>query len=161
MSTKKQQARMTIYRLINLPALKCAIRKRYRDSDNLTCQEQNIKIGDREAFLLTGTVEPGSAPWAKTIGQITGISIEIGNKTALAVLLIPSESDASNIRHTSDSESTAIPFISAWAITFGMGFQASDTQYIDIGFGKRIAIRSANPDSLNMVGKLRSTKNLR
>lgn len=154
MSTKKQQARMTIYRLINLPALKCAIRKRYRDSDNLTCQEQNIKIGDREAFLLTGTVEPGSAPWAKTIGQITGISIEIGNKTALAVLLIPSESDASNIRHTSDSESTAIPFISAWAITFGMGFQALDTQYIDIGFGKRIAIRSANPDSLNMVGKV-------
>lgn len=151
MSTKKQRTRMTIYRLVNLPSLECAIREKYRtnNDERLSCHGQNIKVGNRDAFLFEGTIESESAKWAKTIAQITNVQTVIGNKTALAVLLISAEKDTSDVE-----ESTTTHTIPAWAITFGMGFQTLDAEYIDIGFGKKIAIRSANPDGINMVGKV-------
>lgn len=146
MSNKKQQTRMTIYRLVNLPSLEHAIREKYRMNDDgkHICQGQNIKVGNHDAFLFTGTIESENATWTKTVAQITNVRTAIGNKTALAVLLIAAENKPITTHHP----------ITAWAITFGMGFQTLDAEYIDIGFGKRIAIRSANPDSINMVGKV-------
>ena len=71
MSTKKQRTRMTIYRLVNLPSLECAIREKYRtnNDERLSCHGQNIKVGNRDAFLFEGTIESESAKWATTIAQ--------------------------------------------------------------------------------------------
>ena len=84
----------------------------------------------------------------------------MGNVTSSAVLIIPeavvdemSPEGESGDSREAENDGYEKPFLSAWAITFGMGFQMLEQRYIDPGFGQRIAIRCATPDGLNALSK--------
>lgn len=138
---------MTLYRMIELPSVELAIRKKYRPEnteENISThnyQQKEVSFGDITANLFWGTVKREKATWTETITNLTQEDISIGNTTASAVLIIP------------DKEYKTETMFPAWAITFGMGFQMLDQTYIDPAFGKKIAIRCANPDGLNVISK--------
>lgn len=138
---------MTLYRMIELPSVELAIRKKYQPEnteENISThnyQQKEVSFGDITANLFWGTVKREKATWTETITNLTQEDISIGNTTASAVLIIP------------DKEYKTETMFPAWAITFGMGFQMLDQTYIDPAFGKKIAIRCANPDGLNVISK--------
>lgn len=161
---KKQsnEARMTLYRLVGLPSSDAAIREKYRDSEEAGYHysHKTVSVADTEAVLYWGTVARDRASWTVTVNGLTKEDLKVGNVTSSAVLIIPEEdadeeepegeSDASREPENDGSEK---PLLSAWAITFGMGFQMLEQHYIDPGFGQRIAIRCATPDGLNALSK--------
>jgi uncharacterized protein (TIGR04141 family) len=68
-----------------------------------------------------------------TLSGLTSQPVVLGNTTAAAVLVIRNGAE------------------SAWALTYGMGFQLLDQAKVDGGFGQRIAIRVADPNELNSL----------
>ena len=164
-SNKNDRTRMTLYRMTELPSAELAIRKKYRPEnteENISThnyQKKEVSFGDITANLFWGTVKREKATWTETITSLTQEDISIGNTTASAVLIIPDKSSKIDISHSnsnteiSNKECETETIFPAWAITFGMGFQMLDQNYIDPAFGKKIAIRCANPDGLNVISK--------
>jgi uncharacterized protein (TIGR04141 family) len=130
--------RTTVYRLINLRDLHRAIRERYRDSDDFSLTELDVR---RLALLATGSVVVEQVTWAPTVELLTGVSVNMGGETAAGVLVIRLDPDADG----------------AWALSYGMGFQMLDSRYIDPGFGQRVAVRSADPETLRSLTRTTST----
>lgn len=130
------ETRMTLYRLVGYPSLTKVIRDRYTDFG-----EEQVVVGGRQSFLHWGQTPKMTVRWAETVKGLTGTSIDLSTGVPAAVLVIPG----------SDGKS-AKPF--AWAVTFGMGFQLLDQQYIDAGFGQKVAIRGADPTRLNSITKV-------
>lgn len=64
---------------------------------------------------------------------LTGQPVAVGNSTAVGVLLIRGDGD------------------DAWALCYGMGFQALDQAKVDPGFGQRVAVRAADPRELSSL----------
>lgn len=147
------ETRMTLYRLTDLPKLSDAIREKY----NTSFQQQRVKVGSRDALLLFGRTDEKPVGWGKTVSSLTSVSTELTNSVPAAVLLIPMEEPASDSL-AADGDPT--PTLSgegiadAWAATFGMGFQLLDQKYVDHRFGLRVAIRSADRQSLSSVTKV-------
>lgn len=159
---QSNEARMTLYRLVGLSSNDAAIREKYRDSndDSYHYSHKTVSVGDTEAVLYWGTVERDRASWTSTVNGLTKEDLKVGNITASAVLVIPQAdaddevSDAeSDDNSDSEGDGSEEPLFSAWAITFGMGFQMLEQHYIDPGFGQRVAIRCATPDGLNALSK--------
>ena len=157
----KDETRMTLYRLTGLPAYESAIRAKYRSSDDANGDGgPKVCIANTEAYLYWNTVNHDRAQWTDIVKGLTGKELTVGNTTASAVLVIPyshcaeqkSEVKSGNDHDSGKTGDQATSF-SAWAITFGMGFQMLEPQYIDPGFGQRIAIRCAKPDGLNTLSK--------
>ena len=55
---KSDHSRMTVYRLVDLPSLKRAIRDKYDNFD-----ETEIKVGERDSLLIMGTTEKKDVRW--------------------------------------------------------------------------------------------------
>ncbi|KAE8126243.1 MULTISPECIES: DUF6119 family protein [Bifidobacterium] len=152
---RNNEVRMTLYRLVDLPTYDAAICGKYRDFENedhqYTCE--SVSIADRQALLFWGVIEHDRASWTKTVSELTNQNLNVGNTTASAVIIVPDDSDVDIDDGALIKSEMQKGLHSAWAITFGMGFQILDQNYIDIGFGQRVAIRCASSDGLNTLNK--------
>lgn len=162
------ETRMTLYRLIGLPSYKAAIRAKYQQSDHdgYDNNKEVVYVAETKAYLYWSTVNHDQANWTDTVKGLTKKELRVGNAMASAVLIIPyevstqpvsgiesvagTESSNDNDSVKASKKTTSFP---AWAITFGMGFQMLEPQYVDPRFGLRVAIRCAKPDSLNVLSK--------
>lgn len=122
--------RTTLYRLVELANLTCAIKAKYLTREGFF--QNVVTVGEREALLVHGTMVTDVVSWSTTVRELTGHTIEVGNQTAAAVLLIRNGDGA-------------------WALTYGMGFQLLDYNKLDSGFGQRVAIRTADVNALNSL----------
>lgn len=169
MSKKKSdQARMTIYRLVGLDKLHQAIRDGYNDF-----KQFEFTIGEYEALLVSGSTPAHDVRWKDTVESISRKSVNLKSSAAAAVILIKNKPNATASDNTTEvpieiqetqtpdekineenGEAASENKLEAWAVTFGFGFQLLDQSYIDVGFGKRIAIRCIDPDSLKSITKV-------
>lgn len=124
-------ARTSLYRLLGVADLASGVQKKYLDDTNYT--KTKTDVAGRTALLVQGTMRTPSVSWAGTLHTLTGETVQLGNETAAAVLLIRDDDEQ------------------AWALTYGMGFQILDQTKVDGGFGQRIAIRTADPRDLNSL----------
>ena len=154
------KTRMTLYRLVGLPSYNAAVREKYRQSSDGENGKEEVRVAETKAFLYWSTVKRNQVKWTDTIRELTKKELMVGNATASAVLLIPYADDTESISeakslngHDVGTSGNKASSFSAWAITFGMGFQMLEPLYIDPGFGQRVAIRCANPDGLNALSK--------
>lgn len=122
--------RTTLYRIEELADLASAIKPKYLERDEFA--QTAVTVAEREALLVNGTMVTDVVSWADTVRGLTACPLSLGNQTAAAVLLI----------RNGDS---------AWALTYGMGFQLLDQDKVDPGFGQRVAIRTADASALNSV----------
>lgn len=124
--------RTSLYHLVGIDELRTAVRGKYFDApydfDALEATIEGV-----EALLVTGEMETDKAKWTGTVEDLVGSTINLGNKTAAAALLIR------------DGKGNA------WALTYGMGFQVLDQDYFDAGFGQRIALRSVDVSALSSL----------
>lgn len=140
-------SRTTLYRLTGIDALSDAIQQKYLDGD---FSSYALDVEGREALLVAGTIETPQVSWAPALQGLTGKAIAMRNVTAAAALLIsgtaalPGNSDSGD--HASGAGTGT-----AWALTYGMGFQLLDQARVDNGFGQRIAIRTADPNELSSI----------
>lgn len=123
--------RTSLYRLVEVPKLLSAIQPKYLERQTFSAEENTV--GGRDAVLVLGTIATPTVSWAPALHALTGTPITLGNDTAVGVLLVRGAND------------------SAWALSYGMGFQALEPSHIDPGFGQRIALRTADPRELNSV----------
>lgn len=128
---KSPAARTTIYRLRGLQELNAAIRPKYLTGDAFS--ERTTQVEGREALLVAGAMRRERSSWSERLSTLAGQPVEVGNETAAAVLVIK------------DSEDTA------YALSYGMGFQLLEPSAIDHGFGMRIAVRTASPDAIQSL----------
>lgn len=152
------EARMTLYRLTGLISMRDAIREKYLELD--TFDEKSLTFDDREALLVTGRTEPKKVGWSSLLSDLSGQTVALESSSAAAVLLIAdtkvgtSDGPNQDDNGSTDTDDSDKPDpTTAWAVTFGMGFQLLNQDRIDNGFGQRIAIRSANPLGLNSISK--------
>ena len=124
-------ARTTVYRLRGLQDLKAAIRPKYLTGGDFT--ETATAVGGREALLVAGAMHRDRASWVGRLSSISGAQVEVGNTTAAAVLLIRDGGDT------------------AFALTYGMGFQLLDQAAVVPRFGMRVAIRTASPEAIQSL----------
>lgn len=154
---KNDHSRMTVYRLIDLPTLKKAIRDKYDNFD-----ETEIKVGERCSLLVMGATEEKTVRWGELVKGLSNETVDLKTSSPGAVLLIPEDDTAKNAvaladagqSHGSRDAPIAEDTFNAWAITFGIGFQLLDQRYIDSGFGKRVAIRCIDPTKLQSITKV-------
>lgn len=148
---------MTVYRLVDLPSLKKAIRDKYDNFD-----ETEIKVGERCSLLVMGATEEKTVRWGELVKGLSNKTVDLKTSSPGAVLLIPEDDTAKNdvaLADTGQSDGSCDAPITdetfnAWAITFGIGFQLLDQRYIDSGFGKRVAIRCIDPTKLQSITKV-------
>lgn len=124
-------ARTSLYRLMDVPELRGAVRDKYLSHEGFVTRD--VTVGEREALLVSGAIATETVKWASVLRGLTSEPIDLGNLTAAAVLLI--RNGDKNV----------------WGLSYGMGFQLLDQAKIDGGFGQRIAIRVADPLELNSV----------
>lgn len=154
---KNDHSRMTVYRLVDLPSLKRAIRGKYDNFD-----ETEIKVGLRDSLLVMGATEEKTVRWGELVKGLSNETVDLKTSSPGAVLLIPEDDTAKNdvalaaIGQSDGSRDAPITedTFNAWAITFGIGFQLLDQRYIDSGFGKRVAIRCIDPTKLQSITKV-------
>lgn len=154
---KNDHSRMTVYRLVDLPSLKKAIRDKYDNFD-----ETEIKVGKRCSLLVMGATEEKTVRWGELVKGLSNETVDLKTSSPGAVLLIPEDDTAKNdvaLADTGQSDGSRDAPITedtfnAWAITFGIGFQLLDQRYIDPGFGKRVAIRCIDPTKLQSITKV-------
>ncbi|OMG09916.1 hypothetical protein BKH06_09900 [Actinomyces naeslundii] len=154
---KNDHSRMTVYRLVDLPSLKKAIRDKYDNFD-----ETDIKVGKRDSLLLMGATEEKTVRWAELVKGLSNETVDLKTSSPGAVLLIPEDDTAKNDVALADTDQSGggrdAPItedtFNAWAITFGIGFQLLDQRYIDSGFGKRVAIRCIDSTKLQSITKV-------
>jgi uncharacterized protein (TIGR04141 family) len=120
-------ARTSLYRIRDVSDLHQAIQAKYLDRH--TFETKPHKVSGRDALLVTGVVITEKVSWAERIRELVGETVDLGNQTAVGVLLIRTHQDC------------------AWALCYGLGFQTLEPSKVDPGFGQRIAIRTANPTS--------------
>jgi len=124
-------ARTTLYRVRGIDKLKDAIRPKYLKSGSFTAKE--TKVVKREALLIQGTMHRKKVLWADRLNKLSNVPVEIGSKTAAALLLI-----RAGPRH-------------AWVLAYGMGFHLLEPKYVDARFGLRVAIRTATPNAIQSL----------
>lgn len=123
--------RTSLYRLVEVSDLRSAVQPKYLDREGFTAAD--VTVAGRESVLVLGTISTPSVPWAPTLHGLTGSPVVLGNETAVGILLVRGAADG------------------AWALCYGMGFQALEQNNIDPGFGQRIALRTADPRELNSL----------
>lgn len=109
------------------------MRTKYLDSGDF--QHVDLTMDGRPALLVYGVVESLQTAWADHLSTLSGHQIRLGNRTAAAALIISDD----------DTQDTA------WALTYGMGFQLLPTWVIDASFGQRILLRTADPSAIRSL----------
>lgn len=151
------ETRMTLYRVVGMTSLRDALRDKYLELE--TFDSHSITIEGRPSFLIAGKTEEKDVRWSSILAGLSGEATPLRSSSAAAVLLIqdtekdlpdngsPQESSPGEHEDKDNAEDTA------WALTFGMGFQLLEQKYVDHGFGQKIAIRAADPAGLNSISK--------
>ncbi|WP_241249028.1 DUF6119 family protein [Agrococcus sp. KRD186] len=134
---EKAGRRTTIYRLTGVSDFQSAIRNKYLDRDDFAHQE--VDVGGRLGYMVTGAMVKDRADWCSAIAALTGQEVEIGGVTPAGVLLVRSQ--------TEDALNQGV----AYALSYGMGFQLLEQGRLDNLFGQRIAIRTADPQKLRSL----------
>lgn len=136
MTQPKATAKVTtLYRLRHTAMLEDAVKKKYRDDAALTTEQ--CKVGGRDAVLIYGVIgDDGPVKWAGRVQQLTGTAPEITNTTAAGVLIL-------RLHDEKDAPT--------WALCWGMGWLLPDQSLVDVAFGQRLALRSADPDLLSSL----------
>jgi len=125
-------ARTTLYRLARVSRLEQGIREKYRvNTDDF--ETHTLDFEGREAFLIAGAATGKRAGWAQRVSHLTGVRVNVRNVSAAGALLIRDEGET------------------AWALTYGMGFQMLEHGFIEPAFGQRVLVRCADPDQLRSV----------
>lgn len=124
-------ARTTLYRVHGIDNLRDAISPRYLSLENFKVED--TAVNNRKALLVKGMTYKDKAPWAPHLSEISGIEINLSNRTASALLLI----------QDGDNE--------AWALSYGMGFYLIDRNKLNNGFGMRVAIRTVSPEVIQSL----------
>ena len=138
-SKVKEQAgrRTTIYRMIGVADLREAVRSKYFEADGFTTQD--VKVGDRDALLITGAMVTDRAKWCAAVAEVTGHSVQVSGSTPAGVLVLrPSREVVEDVNV-------------AYCLTYGMGFQLLEPTKVDTLFGQRVAIRTARVDKLRSI----------
>lgn len=126
--------RTTLYRVQGITTLRQAVRAKYlRSTDFKTAV---TRVAGRDALLIHGSMKTPRAAWASRLSTISDVEVAVGNTTAAALLLI---------RDTDNG---------AWAVTYGMGFHLVDPTKIDVGFGMRVATRTARPEEIQSLTRM-------
>lgn len=125
-------SRVSVYRLINITNLRDAIRSKYFDPP-YSFRADRTTISGRESLLVYGSMISDKAKWTGYISDVVGTPLDLGNQTAVAVLLIKDDKDR------------------AWALSFGMGFQTINQDLVDAGFGQRVGLRSIDVATLRSL----------
>lgn len=126
-----QSVRTTLYRVHGITNLEEAVSNKYLTREGFDAIPTSVN--GRDALLVKGAMHKDQATWASRLTEISGISIDLGNSTAAALLLIQ---DGNN---------------EAWALSYGMGFHLLDQARLDQGFGMRIALRTATPEYIQSI----------
>src|SRR5712691_8792526 len=79
--------RTTIYALRSPGKLEECITAKYRDHEAFTLT--TVKVGNVTGLLVTGSIERDQADWCPVVTGYTGTPVSLGNRNALAVLLVP------------------------------------------------------------------------
>jgi uncharacterized protein (TIGR04141 family) len=122
--------RTTVYALRHTGDLKQCITDKYRKSEHFNLAE--VSVGGVAGLLITGTIERNEADWCPVLATYTGEQVSLGNRNAVAVLLIPIDARV-------------------FAITYGLGFLIIDQGLVEQGFGLRFAIRKLDPARVRAV----------
>jgi len=129
--------RVSLYQVEGLLDPRDVLRAVYLDRDEFDIEA--VEVSGRQGFFVGGTVETSRARWADVVdGWVDGSDLagELGNRAAAGVLLLP----------TKELDSGRI-----WAISFGMGFHLIEPTKMLPDLGRRLAIRSADPDGLRSI----------
>lgn len=126
-----KSARTTLYRVHGITNLKEAVSLKYLTSKDFYATPTSVS--GRDALLVKGAMHKDRVTWASRLTEISDIAIDLGNSTAAALLLI----------QDGDNE--------AWALSYGMGFHILDQARLDHGFGMRVALRTASPESIQSL----------
>ena len=111
-----------------------AVRSKYLLSTDF--ETVSTRVAGRDALLVHGAMTKPRAAWASRLSTISGVEVAVGNTTAAALLLI---------RDTDNG---------AWAVTYGMGFHLVDPTKVDLGFGMRVATRTARPEEIQSLTRM-------
>ena len=90
-------------------------------------------VDGRDALVVLGAMTTPAVSWGPALHALSGQPVTVGNSTAVGVLLIRGDGD------------------DAWALCYGMGFQALDQAKVDPRFGQRVAVRAADPRELSSL----------
>jgi hypothetical protein len=79
-------SRTSLYRLRNVIQLVDGVREKYLGSQDF--EVTPLQIQRRDALLVRGAMKTPTVSWAGALHSLTGETIDLGNSTAAAVLLI-------------------------------------------------------------------------
>jgi uncharacterized protein (TIGR04141 family) len=130
-------ARVTVYQLQAELAAESALRDKYLARDEFTVDE--VEVAGRAGILARGVISREQASWTPLVGRWIANEdavANLGNATAAGVLLLP----------TSDPASGRI-----WALCFGMGYHMLEPTRTVPEFGRRLAVRCADPARLKSL----------
>ena len=129
---RSTRSRVTIYRLIPSGGpLAGHVRSKYADRPEFASGP--AAVAGIAGWLVHGHIATSQAKWAPDLASLVGLdSLELGNQTAAAVLLLP-VGDA------------------IYAVSYGMGHFLLAYENVDPGFGLRYAARKLNPGELRSV----------
>jgi uncharacterized protein (TIGR04141 family) len=102
----------------------------YRDSEDFVLAP--VVVGDVAGLLVTGSIEREETDWCPVVAGYTGQAVSLGNRNALAVLLLPLGKRV-------------------FALAYGLGFLVLDQSLVEQGFGLRFAIRKLDPARVRTV----------
>jgi uncharacterized protein (TIGR04141 family) len=122
--------RTTLYALRRPGELRSCITEKYRDNEAFNLKP--VSVADIDGLLVTGTIEREQADWCPVVSSYTDMPVSLGNRNALAVLLLPFG-----------------PRV--FALAYGLGFLTLDQSLIEQGFGLRFAIRKLDPARVRTV----------
>jgi uncharacterized protein (TIGR04141 family) len=122
--------RTTIYSLKRAEQLADCITGKYRNSAYFTLR--SASVDNVEGLLVTGTIEREKTDWSAVLSAYTGETVSLGNRNAVAVLLLPMGARV-------------------FALAYGMGFLILDQSMVDQGFGLRFAVRKLDPERVKTV----------
>ncbi|WP_161798947.1 MULTISPECIES: DUF6119 family protein [unclassified Corynebacterium] len=131
---KSKTASYTLYKLTGNSNLKELCQKKYLDRTEEFCVE-DFELDERNCLLVHGEIRNNQPSWVEKASVISGKPVRQSNVTSSGLILIPDSNE------------------STWALAFGMGYLLISPEYIDHGFGQRIAARTINPDKLKSVTK--------
>ena len=81
---KSTESRMTVYRLTGLEKLKNAIQDEYSKF-----KHEIVKVGSRNALLITGATSKKKVRWGKLVNGLSGKDVNLETSVPGAILLIP------------------------------------------------------------------------
>jgi uncharacterized protein (TIGR04141 family) len=122
--------RTTLYALRRPSELEGCIASKYRDDENLVLAP--VVVADVAGLLVTGSIEREQADWCAVVTGYTEQAVSLGNRNALAVLILPLGKRV-------------------FALAYGLGFLVLDQSLVEQGFGLRFAIRKLDPARVRTV----------